>query len=112
MTKNNDYVSEEYCIVWLNETDKCGLEDIRTTLQAIIFHNRDECVDYITIFNDSKILLIISSDNAQEILEVTHTLEQIKAIYVLNSKEENDKDWANQYGKVRVIVSEKADYEE
>jgi hypothetical protein len=102
MTTNNDNISNEDLVLWLNETDGYRVADIQTKLQARVFHSRDECVDYITSFNDRKILLLISTDNTQEILSVIHTLEQVKAIYVLDSKEEKNEDWTNQYGKVRV----------
>lgn len=103
MTTSKDNTFNGNLTVWLNENDQCRMEDIQTILQLIIFHNRDECIDYITNENNQKILLITSSDNAQEFLSVVHILEQIKAIYVLNTVDEkNENKWINQYKKVRV----------
>ncbi len=105
MATDNNNISKEALVLWLSQTNENHAADIQARLQARVFHNSDECVDYMTDFNDTKFLMIIYSDNPQQFVSGIHTCEQLKAIYVLHSEEDMNKDWTNEYGKVRIIES-------
>ena len=96
-------IFHEETVVWLNEIDEYRCSDIQVKLQARIFPDRSQCIDFITESQDKKILLIISINDPEDILFVANDFNQVKSIYILNSKEKTNACLTTKYEKVRII---------
>jgi hypothetical protein len=102
MAINNGNISKEDMVIWLSQNDESH-QRTQSKLHAIVFHNCDECIDYITDINDRKIVLIVSDQYAEYALSVMNEFEHLKGIYVLHCNGDNNINWSNNYSKVRIL---------
>jgi hypothetical protein len=97
----------ENCVtVWLeenlarDESGECFNRYQRLALEAQVFNEPNECIDYITNTHQ-RVFFVLSASIASIILSLDlHLLPQIHSIYVLSTNEEK---WATQIPKVKGI---------
>jgi hypothetical protein len=70
-----------------------------------IFDYQDECVQYISVIQDEKIILIIFGETNLNCVPFVHDLKQIAAIYLCFDVEESRKYWTETYRKVSGITA-------
>ena len=96
-------------VIALDQSDKDD-ENISLQLQNMVnefnvFADIDECIDYITDFDDTKIILIIKETIGHEILSLIHNISQIDSIYIFCNKKSNENQWTKSE-KVKGIYTE------
>jgi hypothetical protein len=107
----DDINLELITLIWLDKFVDATQEnrEIQDKLRSIInylkiFDNCQECEDFIkNKLNDKqdKIILIVSGQLGQEIIENIHHLRQIISIFVFCGNREKYLIWANNYKKVK-----------
>ncbi|CAF1335730.1 unnamed protein product [Rotaria sordida] len=70
-----------------------------------IFHDVDQCIDFITSYEWRKIFLTLT-DKFSYLLELIHNLPQIVFFYIYSESPKNVKYKIEQYSKLRAIVQE------
>jgi len=75
-------------LVWLHDHNDDSLESIAHLRQVIdivhIFHNIDECIDFITDRPDETVYMITSETYAKQLLVVTADISQLKSVYIFH----------------------------
>ncbi|CAF1136092.1 unnamed protein product [Didymodactylos carnosus] len=102
--KNLEIVKHAYID---ESTDDFRNSMIRRTVNTIeTFQDTDECINYITKLENKKVFLIISGALCQTIVPNIHQLDQIYSIYIFCRKPSKYQEWANDWSKVKSIVTE------
>jgi tetratricopeptide (TPR) repeat protein len=96
--------NENLIIFWL-DTDVINLKSV-TQLRQIInsvytFDDADECINYLTDIDKERIFFILSENLCKKIVPLIDYLSQIKYIYILGLKYQQDEQWTKQYHKIR-----------
>jgi hypothetical protein len=98
-----------YPLVWLDSSVNTSQENLdgQKSIQSSIdrlktFDNVNKCEEYIrSISQDERIILIVSGRLGREITPRIHQLRQISTIYVYCLDKSANKQWAEQYKKVK-----------
>ena len=86
-------------------------EKVQRKLGAIIkrlmvFQDENECEKYIrSISPRGQVLLIVNNQQGQQIVPHIHTLHQLTSIYVYCKDKKDNKEWANNFSKVKHLFS-------
>ncbi|CAF1023485.1 unnamed protein product [Didymodactylos carnosus] len=105
---------QKFLLVWLDayideSTDdfRNSMKQFRRTVNTIeTFQDTDECINYITKLENKKVFLIISGALCQTIVPNIHQLDQIYSIHIFCRKPSKYQEWANDWSKVKSIVTE------
>lgn len=90
----------EFIIVWIiEEESNVILNRIRSSIK--IFHNANECVNYIQNAENENIFLVGSNLLTEEIIAQIHDLPQLHAIYTIDSTSSTE----GRYSKVKGIFA-------
>jgi hypothetical protein len=102
-------------LIWLDKFADATQEnrEIQDKLRSVInylkiFDNCELCRNYIEHqINDrqEKIILIVSGQFGQDIIEYIHNLRQIISIFVFCGNKEKHELWAKKYNKVTLFIS-------
>ena len=92
LVRSQDYLNTQQDIINLFQSSQ-------------IFHDSEQCVDFITDLENSKVFLIISYRLGQLLLPLIHHCEQIESVYVFCSVNLSpiDDQWTKQIGKIKGI---------
>ena len=107
MKSNN---RESLFLIWLDgsvnrsKTILDVQEQLRTAGNFLkIFENSDECEDYIQSFSkDDRIIFVVNSCLAREIVPRIHDFPQISSIYIYCMNKMRNKQWINKFIKVNI----------
>ncbi|CAF1513469.1 unnamed protein product, partial [Didymodactylos carnosus] len=105
---------QNFLLLWLDayideSTDdfRNSMKQLRRTVNTIeTFQDTDECINFITKLENKKVFLIISGALCQTIVPNIHQLDQIYSIYIFCRKPSKYQEWANDWSKVKSIVTE------
>ncbi|UJR34594.1 hypothetical protein I4U23_027370 [Adineta vaga] len=108
------HISGNFILIWLNlniDSSNSNIQTyiprLRTIINSIkIFHNLDECIDFITDLIDEKIFLIISGRITQQFASILHELIEIDSIYLFSNENSSYRQWIEQYQKIKGIFNE------
>ena len=87
------YITEHFSAVWLDlHINECN-KDIRPSINKLqyivnsvkIFHDANQCIDFITNLKNETVFLIITNDLSQWILSLIVDIPQIRFIYILTN---------------------------
>ena len=101
---------DSFIHIWLDSRVDTSEENLQT--QALLreafsdlktFAEIKQCIDYIKIVTDQRIVLIVSGQLGQEILPMIHSYPLLVAVYIFCCNKEQNEQWAYQYAKVREL---------
>ncbi|UJR06786.1 hypothetical protein I4U23_011073 [Adineta vaga] len=103
------YIAQDYLLIWLNnDIDEANeeyqniLKHLRTIVDTIdIFTNLNECVDFLTEFNDIKTFLIVNDTIGEQIIPLIHDLPQLYQIYIFSHKICLSDEWTKKWSKIK-----------
>ncbi|CAF3384723.1 unnamed protein product, partial [Rotaria sp. Silwood2] len=103
---NSDNV-ETFSLLWLDaevntkEENKHAQKRLRSIINhLIIFHDQNECQQYIVSSSEQdRLVLIISGRLSKELIPHIHHLRQISAVYIYCWNKQAYKHWAKQFNK-------------
>lgn len=104
MTKEDD----TFPLIWLDSLVNTSQENldgqklIRSSIDHLkTFENIERCEEYIrSISHNERIILIVSSRLARDIIPRIHQLRQVSSIYIYCLDKSANEQWAKQYKKV------------
>ncbi|CAF1452136.1 unnamed protein product, partial [Rotaria sp. Silwood1] len=107
-------IIQNFLLIWLDENiDESSddhlnsIEQLRRTINTIeIFHDTNECIDYMSQVQNEKSLLIISGALCESVVPRIHDTIQLHSIYVFCQKQEKYEEWAKNWSKVKGIFTE------
>ncbi|CAF4351719.1 unnamed protein product [Rotaria sp. Silwood2] len=110
---NSDNV-ETFSLLWLDaevntkEENKHAQKRLRSIINhLIIFHDQNECQQYITSSSEQdRIVLIISGRLSKELIPHIHHLRQISAVYIYCWDKQAYKHWAKQFNKLDDLINQ------
>jgi hypothetical protein len=110
VTIRNDV--ERSIMVWLDAEVNSNIENqkiqqnIRGTVKQLkTFTDGNECEKYIqSKSSQERILLIVNSQQGQQIVPHIHELQQLVSIYVYFKGGKGNEQWTNNYSKVKHLV--------
>lgn len=100
---------ETFSLAWLdaqvNDTDENikAQSELRSAINLWkIFHDKDECMQYIqSVAEGDRIILIVSGKLGRELVPGIYNLRQLCSIYVYCMDKKGNKEWASNFTKVR-----------
>ncbi|CAF4530279.1 unnamed protein product [Rotaria sp. Silwood2] len=105
---------QNFLLIWLDahfdesETDYKKsiqhLHDISVTVT--IFTDVDECIYFLTDINNEKVLMIVSSTLAQNIVPIIQECPQLNSIYVLCDNSSTHEKWAKTIPKIKGVYKQ------
>ncbi|CAF1216028.1 unnamed protein product [Rotaria sp. Silwood1] len=107
-------IIQNFLLIWLDENiDESSddylnsIEQLRRTINTIeIFHDTNECIDYMSQVQNEKSFLIISGALCESVVSRIHDTIQLHSIYVFCQKQEKYEEWAKNWSKVKGIFTE------
>ncbi|CAF1212797.1 unnamed protein product [Adineta steineri] len=111
MEQNQNY--ETYSLIWLDQSVNNSSENIqaqeqlRTLINHLVtFENEHDCFHYIrSIDKGDRVVLIVSGHLGSVIVPKLIGLRQLASIYVYCKNKKNNQLWANQFNKVKAVVT-------
>ncbi|CAF1431777.1 unnamed protein product [Adineta ricciae] len=108
---------ESLSLIWLDANVDNSIENvvIQNQLRSIVnylktFQDATECENYIrSMLDGDRVLFIVSGRLGQYIVPRIHKLRQILAIYVFCCREQDHKEWAKKFTKVKGLFTKKQD---
>ncbi|CAF2922839.1 unnamed protein product [Rotaria sp. Silwood2] len=103
-----------FLLIWLDanidessEHYHNSIKHLRCTVNTIeTFQDTEECVDYVSRFQNEKAFLIISGALCQTVVPRIHQITQVYSVYVFCRKQEKYEEWAKNWSKVKGIFTE------
>ena len=65
-----------------------------------IFHELEECVDYLTDVDAQQVFLITSGSIGRKLLPLVHSVPCLNTIYVLCEEQYPDEEWSHQWTQI------------
>ncbi|CAM4838903.1 unnamed protein product [Rotaria magnacalcarata] len=100
--------NEEFTLVWLDQrldNDKPDLRNLATLRDVVdflrTFTDLDACCEYISKISHSNVYLIVSGTTGYQIVPRVHDWMQIRSIYVLCRRKQEQKNWTSAHAKIR-----------
>jgi tetratricopeptide (TPR) repeat protein len=110
----NSRIVQNFVLIWLhppiddmNDNDFCNsIAELRRVVNSITkFSDVDQCIDFLTDIKEEKVLMIIPDQLGQNMVSVVHDIPQINSIYVFCKNGSQNKQWAQQWPKVKDIFT-------
>ncbi|CAF2683234.1 unnamed protein product [Rotaria sp. Silwood2] len=103
-----------FLLIWLDanidessEHYHNSIKHLRCTVNTIeTFQDTEECVDYVSKFQNEKAFLIISGALCQTVVPRIHQITQVYSVYVFCRKQEKYEEWVKNWSKVKGIFTE------
>ncbi|CAF4866765.1 unnamed protein product [Rotaria sp. Silwood1] len=108
----NSRIIQNFILIWLHsDIDEMNDNEFHNSiieLQRVVntintFTDIDQCTDFITDIKNEKVLMIISNEFDQNIVPLVHDLIQINSIYIFCKNKLKQKQWTQQWPKVKDI---------
>ena len=104
-------IIQNFVLIWLDEkieeSDNDYLNSIKKLRQTVktieIFHNTNECIDYMTKLKNVKSFLICSGSSCESAVPRIHNIDQIYVIYVFCRKKSKYEEWAKDWSKIKGV---------
>ena len=101
-------------LVWLDGNVDENDPDCRNTITQLrrsmntinIFHNSDECVDFLIDMQAEKICMIISGTFGEQVVPCIHDLAQVDTIYIHCSNNDYHEQWIKNWSKIKGVFTE------
>ncbi|UJR18513.1 hypothetical protein I4U23_005420 [Adineta vaga] len=98
---------EDFTIIWLS--DSANSNNVQNELREIInyvkiFHNVDQCIEYVSKAVDDNIFIVLSV-STQSILETIHDLKQIELIYIFPAETINNSEYEKWSKVVGIFIN-------
>ncbi|CAF1179973.1 unnamed protein product, partial [Rotaria sordida] len=112
---NINDVIQNFFLVWLDSNvDRSGkdyqhsIKHLQRTVNTIeTFQDTEECVNYLSQFENEKAFLVISGALCEAVVPRVHdSMPQIYSIYLFCQKREKYEEWAKHWSKVKGIYTE------
>ncbi|CAF2513792.1 unnamed protein product [Rotaria sp. Silwood2] len=103
---------ETFSLIWLDaevnttEENRRAQNRLRSIInQLIIFHNPNECRQYIMSCSiEDRLILIASGRLSKELVPQIHHLRQLSAVYIFCRDKQAYKQWAKEFNKIKGVV--------
>jgi hypothetical protein len=99
---------EEFIVIWLDQKLDADNPDLRNlaALREVVdflhtFTDIESCCDYISNIRHENVYLIVSGATGSKIVPVVHDWIQIRSIYVLCRRKQEQQSWTAAYTKIR-----------
>ncbi|CAF1386539.1 unnamed protein product, partial [Didymodactylos carnosus] len=99
---------EAYSLVWLTiDTKNLDVTLLRKSINYVkVFHDFEQCEQYIKEIIDEKITFIVSDSMGQNLVPRIHDLKQVNAIYVFCFDKQKNKKWTMKYTKIKGVYTD------
>ncbi|CAF4399640.1 unnamed protein product [Rotaria sp. Silwood2] len=105
---------ETYFLIWLDNSTANSQKkqhtqaELQSSIHYLkIFSDEEQCENYIrSLTNDDRIIFIINGQLGKRFIPRIHQLPQITSIYVFCVDKSKHQAWANQYKKIKCLVSQ------
>ncbi|CAF5080841.1 unnamed protein product, partial [Rotaria sp. Silwood1] len=110
----NEENLETYFLIWLDnatgniQKKQLTQVELRSSIHYLkIFSDEELCENYIqSLSNDDRVIFIINAQLGKKFIPRIHQLSQITSIYVFCVDKSKHEAWANQYNKIKCLVSQ------
>jgi Tfp pilus assembly protein PilF len=104
-------IAQNFLLVWLDLSIDESRQDCQNTLAQFrsvvndvnIFTNQDECIDFLTEVDDTKVFLIIETTIGQLLISLVHDIPQLDTIYILCENKFEHEQWTKDWAKIKGI---------
>ncbi|CAF5059211.1 unnamed protein product, partial [Rotaria sp. Silwood1] len=110
-SKDGNNNLETFRILWLdgaiNSSENLAAgEQLRSFINHLnTYDNKDECLQIIKqVPKEDRVVLIVSGRLGYEVVPLIHSLPQLSSVYVYCTDREKNKQWADQFSKVKAVV--------
>jgi hypothetical protein len=95
-------------LIWLDANDcNHSISQLRRFVHTFnIFTDVDQCVDFLTEIKEQKVLMIISDDFGQYLVDLIHNVPQLNSIYIFCKSNSTYEQWMQKWFKVKGIFTQ------
>ena len=105
-----EFSSKIHCLVGSQHSRHYDPEYIYLTKQldtivnnVTLFQQMDECVQYLQVLYEEKIIVITSGALGEQLVQQIHSLSQVALIYIFCSNPSRHSSWASAWSKIKGI---------
>jgi endonuclease IV len=101
-------------VIWLDNNINVESEDCRNTISQLrrvvntvhAFNDTDQCIDFLTAFNNENVFMIISGSVCKNIVSLIHAATELHTIFMFCEDQTRYEQWAKQWSKIRGVFTE------
>ena len=106
---------QNFHLVWLDESiDEVNDADCRHSIALFrqvvntvnTFIDADECIDFITDFNQEKAIVIMSDGFSEHVISIIHGISQVIAIFLFRRHTTPQEKWTEQWPKLQGVYTD------
>ncbi|CAF1131454.1 unnamed protein product [Didymodactylos carnosus] len=106
--------AEPYTVIWLDVQVNATKENLGSQIKLrsmaecnlLVAVHPNKCEEYLHQQSNEKLILIISGQLGREFVPRVHDLPQLSAIYVYYFHKEMNEKWAEEYKKIKAVITD------